>query len=106
LLGGHVAFDANRKLLFANELLPQVRQTLINLKSTLESVGGKPEQLVKLTIHTPVVQLWRSEAKAIGEHWREILGKVYPAMTLIGVTELFDVGALVEIDGLAALPPT
>lgn len=104
VLGGHVAFDTQRQIVHPGELVPQVRQTLQNLLATLTTAGTTPNHIIKLVIHTPVVGQWRDESKAIGVVWREVLGKVYPAMTLIGVTELFDKGALVEIDGLAALP--
>ena len=104
ILGGHVAFNENRELQNPDELLPQIKLTLENLKATLASAGATPEDLVKLTIHTPRVDEWRAKGKEIGEIWRSVLGRTYPAMTLLGVAGLFDEGAVVEIDGLAALP--
>lgn len=103
-LGGHVSYDADRRLVHLDDLVGQVRQTLRNLKGTLQAAGAGPEHLIKLTIHTPVVARYREELKAVGAAWREELGAVYPAMTLIGVATLFDEGALVEIDGYAVIP--
>lgn len=103
-LGGHVAFDLQRQLLHHHELVPQVRQTLTNLKATLEAAGGTPAHLIKLTIHVKDVAAYRANLREIGAIWIEVLGKAFPAMTLIGVADLFDEGAEVEIDGWAAIP--
>lgn len=103
-LAGHVAFDERREIQHPDDLVPQVGKTLRNLRATLEAAGGQPEDLVKLTILVTDVQAWRSGAKAIGQEWRGALGKVYPATTLVPVHALFDVGAMVEIEGVAAVP--
>ena len=103
-LGGHVAFDQHRRICHPGDLVAQVGVTLGNLRKTLEAAGGLPEHLVKLTIHTTDVAAYRVNAPAIGAVWRKELGRVYPAMTLLGVAALFDEGAVVEIDGVAVLP--
>ena len=103
-LAGHVAFDAARAILHPGELVPQVGVALANLKNTLESAGGTPEDLVKMTILVTDVGAWRDQAKAIGAAWRDAIGKVYPATTLIPVHALFDQGAMVEIEAVAAVP--
>lgn len=101
-LGGHVAFDANRKILHPGDLVAQVRVTLANLKATLGSAGLDASNLVKLTIHVTDVAAYRARLAEIGKVWREVLGKAYPAMTLLGVTALMEPGCVVEIDGIAA----
>ena len=101
-LGGHVAFDANRKILHPGDLVAQVRVCLSNMKATLGAAGLDPSHLVKLTIHVTDVAAYRARLSEIGQVWRETLGKVYPAMTLLGVTALMEPGCVVEIDGIAA----
>lgn len=103
-LGGHVAFDLARTIQHPGDLVAQVRLTLANLCKTLHAAGALPEHLVKLTIYTPDVPGWRHHPKEIGAAWKETLGRVWPAMTLVGVAELFDPEALVEIDGIAVIP--
>lgn len=105
VLGGHVAFDAERRIVARGDIPGQVGQIVRNLKATLAAAGAGPEHLVKLTIHTLDVPAYRARLREIGEVWRRELGCTYPAMTLLGVAALFDDGALVEIDGLAVLPP-
>jgi len=101
-LGGHVAFDKNRKIVHPGDLVAQTRVTLANLVATLAAAGLDPSHLVKLTIHVTDVAAYRAKLSEIGKVWREALGKTYPAMTLIGVTGLMEPGAVIEIDGIAA----
>jgi len=102
-LAGHVAFDAARNIQHPGALVPQVEVVLSNLKATLAAAGGEPADLVKLTILVTDVAAWGAAAKEIGVVWRATLGTVYPATTLIGVDGLFDDGAVVEIEGVAAV---
>lgn len=102
VLGGHVAFDAQRRIVSPDELLPQLRQTLKNLRATLGAAGFTPADLVKLKLHVTDVAAYQSQRKAIGTIWLEELGPVYPAMILIGVTGLFEPGSVIEIDGEAS----
>jgi enamine deaminase RidA (YjgF/YER057c/UK114 family) len=46
---------------------------------------------------------YRANAREIGKVWQRLVGKDYPAMTLVGVTRLWDIEALVEIEGFAVL---
>jgi enamine deaminase RidA (YjgF/YER057c/UK114 family) len=101
-LGGHVAFDAHRKILHPGDLVGQMRVTLRNLKSTLEAAGLDVFDLVKLTIHVTDVAAYRQNLSEIGKVWQAVFGKFYPAMTLLGVTALMEEGCVVEIDGIAA----
>lgn len=103
VLGGHVAFDSQRIIVGPNDVVAQMRQTLRNLKATLAAAGASPEHLVQLKIHSTDVAAYQANLKAIGAIWREELGAVYPAMTLVGVTALFEPGSVLEIDGLAVL---
>src|SRR5436190_20907416 len=102
VLGGHVAFDADRRILYPGDVVAQMRVTLGNLKATLAAAGMHAGDLVKLTIHVTDVAAYRAKLAELGQVWREVLGKHYPAMTLIGVTELMEPGAVLEIDGIAA----
>jgi enamine deaminase RidA (YjgF/YER057c/UK114 family) len=102
VLGGHVAFDAERRLLHPGDLLGQFRVVLANLQGTLAAAGFAFTDVVKLTVHVTDVPLYRAKVKELGAIWREICGRHYPAMTLLGVVELMEPGCVLEIDGLAA----
>jgi len=69
----------------------------------LAESGGKPSQLTKLTIFSVDPGDYRAHAKELGAVWKRLVGRDYPAMTLVGVTRLWDAEALVEIEGFAAI---
>jgi hypothetical protein len=47
---------------------------------------------------------YRAHANDIGDVWRRLVGREYPAMAGIGVTRLWDAEALVEVQGFAVIP--
>jgi enamine deaminase RidA (YjgF/YER057c/UK114 family) len=69
----------------------------------ISEAGGEPGDLVSLTIYTTDVAGYRDHLGPIGEAYREVFGKHYPPMALIGVAELFDPEAKVELVGVAVI---
>jgi len=106
-VAGQVAVDANGTIVGRGDLVAQFRQTCANLQAVVIAAGGDMADFVKLTIYVLDVADYKKNLKAIGEVYREYFGKHFPAMTLVGVRDLFDAanGALIEIEGMAALPP-
>lgn len=75
-----------------------------NVVAALASCEARPEHLVQLTIYTTAMAAYRASLRGLGEAYRRHLGRHYPAMALIGVGELFDPKALVELVGVAVVP--
>lgn len=75
-----------------------------NLSHALSAAGARPEHLVALQIYVTDVAAYRDELKPIGAVWREILGERYPAVSLFGVSELFDPEARIELVATAVIP--
>ncbi len=74
-----------------------------NLLAALRAAGGVPDDLVSLQVFVTNLAAYRLALAALGTVWRQHFGRRYPAMALIGVTELFDPRALVELVGIAVL---
>jgi enamine deaminase RidA (YjgF/YER057c/UK114 family) len=72
--------------------------------AVITEAGGEPSDLVSLTIYTTDVAGYRDNLGPIGEAYRALFGKHYPPMALIGVAELFDPKAKVELVGVAVIP--
>jgi enamine deaminase RidA (YjgF/YER057c/UK114 family) len=72
--------------------------------AVITEAGGEPDDLVSLTIYTTDVAGYRDNLGPIGEAYRSVFGKHYPPMALIGVAELFDPRAKVELVGVAVVP--
>jgi enamine deaminase RidA (YjgF/YER057c/UK114 family) len=81
-----------------------VEKVLQNLLAALAAAGGNPSQLAKLTIYCVDPVDYRAHSREIGAVWKRLVGRDYPAMTLVGVTRLWDDEALIEIEGTAILP--
>ncbi|MCI0424990.1 MAG: RidA family protein [Actinobacteria bacterium] len=70
----------------------------------ITEAGGAPGDLVSLTIYTTDVDLYVASLEPIGVAYREVFGRHFPPMALIGVARLFDPRALVELVGVAVVP--
>ena len=105
-VAGQVAVDADGRLVGRGDLVAQFRQTCANIQAVLAAAGGEMTDLVKLTIYVLDVAEYKKQLKPIGDVYREYFGKHFPAMTLVGARDLFDAadGAMLEIEGVAALP--
>jgi len=84
-------------------VVAQFEQALGNLLTALAAAGGQPADLVSLTVYSVDVSGYQAHARQIGAVWRRLVGVGYPAMAAVGVTRLWDPGALVEIQGIAAV---
>ncbi|WFB06952.1 RidA family protein [Streptomyces sp. LX-29] len=102
-LAGQTALDSGGTVV-EGDLTAQFRQALANLLTALAAAGGTPADLARLTVHTTDVAAYRARARELGHIWRELAGRDYPAMAVIGVVRLWDQAALVELDGIAVLP--
>jgi enamine deaminase RidA (YjgF/YER057c/UK114 family) len=105
-VAGQVAMDAAGKIVARGDIVAQFRQVCANLKAVIEAAGGDMGDYVKLTIYVLDVPGYKRSLRTIGDVYREYFGKHFPAMTLVGARDLFDAaeGAMLEIEGVAALP--
>ncbi len=102
-LAGQIGWDEHGR--FAEGLADQVGQALTNIVTLLAEAGAEPRHLVRLTWYVPDLRAYRENQKTIGAAYRRVIGKHFPAMSVIGVSQLVDQGALVEIEATAVLPP-
>ena len=105
-VAGQIAWDADQNLVGRGDFAAQFRQALANVAAVLGAAGGAPEHLVRLTIYVTDKRAYLADLGAVGEAYREVLGRHYPAMALVQVADLLEDGALVEIEATAALPPS
>jgi enamine deaminase RidA (YjgF/YER057c/UK114 family) len=75
-----------------------------NVVTALEAAGATPDHLVSLIIYTTAVGEYRSSLRELGPLWRTHFGRHYPAVALLGVAELFDEAAKIELIGTAVIP--
>ena len=102
-LGGQTALDDQMRIV-PGGIVAQFRQAFSNVLATLAHAGGRPEDVVSITIYLTDIPDYQAHGKEIGEVWRELAGPVYPAMAGIGTTGLWQPDALIEILGVAVIP--
>jgi enamine deaminase RidA (YjgF/YER057c/UK114 family) len=82
----------------------QVRQALANVRDVLAVAGAGPEHVARMTWYVTDRREYLARLQDVGRAYREIMGKHYPAMTLVEVRALLEDGAKVEIEATAVLP--
>jgi enamine deaminase RidA (YjgF/YER057c/UK114 family) len=85
------------------DFVGQFARACRNVATVVEDAGGEASDLVSLTIFVTDVSLYRDNLGQVGEAYRSVFGKHFPAMALIGISELVDPAALVEIMGVAVI---
>lgn len=101
-LGGQTALDKDMNIV-PGGIVEQFKQAFSNVLATLEEAGGRPEDLVSVTIYLTDVDDYMANGREIGRLWREMAGTEYPAMAGIGVSRLWQKEALIEIQGIAVI---
>ena len=101
-LGGQTA-QAPDGTIQGNTIVEQFDLAARNLLAALAAAGGEPDDLVSLQVFVTNLAAYRLATRELGTVWRQHFGRRYPAMALIGVTELLDPRALVELVGVAVL---
>jgi len=101
-LAGQTALDPTGKIV-GGTVVEQFERALGNLLTALRAAGGQPADLVSLTIYIVDMDDYKAHGREIGAVWRKLIGTAYPAMAGIGVSRLWDIEALVEVQGHAAI---
>ena len=102
-LAGQIGWNESQQLVSSRFAL-QVRQTLQTIVTLLAQAGGRPEHLVRLTWFVTTLDEYRAELKEVGAAYRDVIGRHYPTMSVIGVAGLVEQGAKVEIEATAVIP--
>ncbi|MBI3362584.1 MAG: RidA family protein [Chloroflexi bacterium] len=102
-LAGQTGMDATGKIAAPGDLVAQFAQALANLKSVVVEAGGATTDVVKLNIFVTNKTLYKASLKPIGQAYRAVFDRHYPAMTLVEVKSLFDDRAMVEIEAIAVI---
>jgi enamine deaminase RidA (YjgF/YER057c/UK114 family) len=88
---------------FSPDFVEQVRQALKNICAVIEAAGAKTEHIVRLTWYVTNRQTYKARLAEIGAQYREIIGRHFPAMSVIEVSGLVEDKAQVEIEATVAL---
>ncbi|KGD93586.1 endoribonuclease L-PSP [Achromobacter sp. RTa] len=102
-VGGQVGWNGQQQF-ETDDLAEQVRQTLANIVAILAEGGAKPEHIVRMTWYVTDKDEYVAAYPDIGKHYRELIGRHFPAMTAVEVADLVEDRAKVEIEVTAVVP--
>jgi enamine deaminase RidA (YjgF/YER057c/UK114 family) len=103
VVAGQVGRD-NTGVFRSSTTAGQAKQALENIVAVLAAGGAKPEHILRMNWYVTHLDEYRSQRAEIGAHYRAIIGKHFPAMTLVQVAGLLERDARVEIEALAVVP--
>lgn len=102
-LAGQIGWNGDQ-VFETDDFVGQVGQVLRNIQAILDEAGGGPENLVRLTWFVTDKQDYLQNQKAIGMIYRDIIGRHFPAMSVVEVSALLEDRAKVEIEATAVIP--
>ena len=100
--GGMIGWDETGAFPHA-DLAGQAGQALRNVVAVLAEAGAKPEDVVRLTWYITDREEYLAQSRALGEAYRAVMGRHYPAMAVVVVSSLLEAPAKVEIEATAVL---
>ena len=101
--GGQIGWNADQQF-ESDDFVAQFEQTLLNIVAILAEAHAGPEHLVRLTWFVTDKQEYKANLPEIGKAYRKVLGRNFPAMSVLEVSALMEDRAKVEIEATAVLP--
>jgi enamine deaminase RidA (YjgF/YER057c/UK114 family) len=102
-LAGQIGWDAEQEFV-SDDLVGQSAQALRNIVELLAEAGAGPEHIVRLTWFVTDRDEYLANQRQLGDAYREVIGKHFPAMALVQVVALVESRAKVEIEATAVVP--
>lgn len=102
-IAGQIGWDESNTIP-SDRLADQVRQALTNTLAVLAEADAGPEHVTRMTWYVVDKQEYLASLEEIGEAYRDVMGRNYPAMALLQVSALLEDRAKVEIETTAVIP--
>jgi len=102
-VAGQIAWDAECRIV-SEDFAAQFERALANVLEVVREAGGEPHHIGRLTVFVADRQEYLDGLQAVGAAYRGLMGRHYPAMSLVEVAALLEPGAKVEIEATAVIP--
>jgi len=103
-VAGEIGWDPVTEKVVSDDFTTQFRKALENTVAILKEADAKPEHIVRMTWFVTDKKAYLDDARAVGQAYRDVIGKHYPVMAVIEVKGLMEPGAMVEIETTAVIP--
>jgi enamine deaminase RidA (YjgF/YER057c/UK114 family) len=101
-VAGQVGWNAEQRF-ESDDFVAQVEQALANIVAVLAEADAGPEHLVRLTWYVIDRHEYLARLAEVGQAYRRVIGRHFPAMTLVQVAALLEERAKVEIEATAVV---
>jgi len=102
-IAGQVGWDAQQRFQ-SEDIVPQFDQALKNVLEVLAQAGGRAEHICRITAFCCDKPAYLAARPQLGRIWRERMGKHFPAMSMIFVSDLLDNPGKIELEATAVVP--
>ncbi len=102
-IAGQVGWDAQQKF-HSTEIAPQFDQALQNILAVLAEAGGRPEHNCRITAFCCDKPAYLVARPLLGSIWKRLMGRHYPCMSMIFVSDLLDSPGKIELEATAVVP--
>jgi len=101
-VSGQIGWDAEQRFV-GEDFAAQVRQALANVVAVLACAGARPEHIVRMTWYVTSRDEYNAALAEIGASYRQMIGRNFPAMSVVVVAGLLEPRAKVEIEATAVI---
>lgn len=101
--GGQIGWNAEQHF-ETDDFVAQCAQALRNVVAVIAEAGARPEHVVRMTWYITDKAEYQARQAELGAAYREVMGKHFPAMTMVQVSALIEDRAKVEIEATAVVP--
>jgi enamine deaminase RidA (YjgF/YER057c/UK114 family) len=102
-VAGQVGWD-EQQVFHSENLAVQFEQALRNVLAVLAEAGGRREHICRITAYCCDKPAYLAARPELGRIWREVMGRHYPAMSMIFVSDLLDSPGKIELEATAVIP--
>ena len=102
-VGGQIGWNAQQQF-ESDDFIAQTAQSLRNVLAVLQEAGAGPEHMVRMTWYVVDRIEYNARLKELGQVYREVMERNFPAMSCVQVAGLMEMRAKVEIEVTAVLP--
>ncbi|WP_146590598.1 RidA family protein [Puniceibacterium confluentis] len=103
-VGGQIGWTGDQ-VFEARDFIGQMEQALRNILAVVETAGGRADDILRLTWFVTDKRTYLAHQSEIGAVYRRVLGRHFPAMTMVVVSALVEDEALLEIEATAFIGP-
>ena len=103
-IGGQIGWNKDKQFI-ARDFIGQMEQALNNIAEIVRAAGGDVGDIGRLTWYVKDKAEYLAHQREIGQSYRRVFGKHFPAMSLIIINDLVEDEALIEIEATAYIAP-